>query len=133
LPIIVGGTNYYIESLLWNFLLDSSPEPVGCSISEPVSCPQTEPSADTIKDQFSDTDSDDLDSPTVTPIVTRPRRSTVVHTEAAYSGRTTEDIVTELKTVDLESARRIHPKDRRKIIRYRLFIVCLSVSTLLIC
>lgn len=24
MPIIVGGTNYYIESLVWNFLLDDN-------------------------------------------------------------------------------------------------------------
>ncbi|XP_066963285.1 tRNA dimethylallyltransferase isoform X1 [Macrobrachium rosenbergii] len=26
IPVIVGGTNYYIESLLWNVLVDSAPE-----------------------------------------------------------------------------------------------------------
>lgn len=27
LPVVVGGTNYYIEALLWNFLMDDTSSP----------------------------------------------------------------------------------------------------------
>lgn len=64
IPIIVGGTNYYIEALLWDFLVDVA----SCN-----------------SDSSNETDE--------------------------------EDLYNQLLLIDPESARRIHPNDKRKLKR----------------
>ncbi|XP_017058334.1 tRNA dimethylallyltransferase [Drosophila ficusphila] len=75
LPIVVGGTNYYIESLLWNILVDSEDK-------------QAE--GNTSGEHFKEED---------------------------LNAMSTADLHHHLAKIDAGSANRIHPNNRRKIIR----------------
>ncbi|XP_074640510.1 tRNA dimethylallyltransferase-like [Tubulanus polymorphus] len=85
LPVIVGGTNYYIESVLWNFLVD--------------------------KKNGEDTDGGDDGS----------EEERICNTENANSSTYDDlDNVTlhkKLMEIDIETAQRLHPNDRRKVLR----------------
>jgi len=74
-PIVVGGTNYYIESLLWDVLVDSEDK-------------QAE--GKPIGEHFSQSD---------------------------LNAMSTQDLHHHLAKIDKGSANRIHPNNRRKIIR----------------
>lgn len=96
-PIIVGGTNYYIESLLWRVLVDPIPDAVAGS-KRKWNESECERFGDILKSSKSDeatvttTISTDLDLPTAT-----------LHETLAQ--------------VDPDMAARLHPNNRRKIIR----------------
>ncbi|XP_055911451.1 tRNA dimethylallyltransferase [Eupeodes corollae] len=78
IPIVVGGTNYYIESLLWNMLV--------------------------VNDSHKANEAD--------------LKPTIKITENLLETKmTSEDLHVLLKKVDPTSANRIHPNNRRKIIR----------------
>lgn len=72
LPIVVGGTNYYIESLLWNILIEDFGQ--------------------NLKRKSSELFSKDCDIPS-------------------------DQLHNKLKLLDPEMAKRLHPNNRRKIIR----------------
>ncbi|XP_022232901.2 tRNA dimethylallyltransferase [Drosophila obscura] len=74
-PIVVGGTNYYIESLLWDILVDTGEEGN-----------RNSPSADQLADD-------------------------------ALAAMTTAELHQHLASIDACSANRIHPNNRRKILR----------------
>ncbi|XP_001358410.3 tRNA dimethylallyltransferase [Drosophila pseudoobscura] len=74
-PIVVGGTNYYIESLLWDILVNTQ-------------------------------DGDSNKSPTADPLA-----------DDAMSAMTTAALHQHLASIDASSANRIHPNNRRKILR----------------
>ncbi|XP_039491188.1 tRNA dimethylallyltransferase [Drosophila santomea] len=74
-PIIVGGTNYYIESLLWDVLVDSDVKP-------------------------------DEGKPSGAHLM-----------EAELNALSTLELHNHLAKIDAGSANRIHPNNRRKIIR----------------
>ncbi|KAH8346558.1 hypothetical protein KR084_004791 [Drosophila pseudotakahashii] len=74
-PIVVGGTNYYIESLLWDVLVDTEDKQS-----------EGKPLGEHLKDS-------DMD------------------------GMSTQDLHHHLAKIDAGSANRIHPNNRRKIIR----------------
>lgn len=80
MPIVVGGTNYYIESLLWKVLVD-----------DPGSKPGDKPL-------------EDLD-----PIPKKPRIEEEVLTN--------EQLYKKLQELDPDMARKLHPNNRRKILR----------------
>lgn len=73
LPIVVGGTNYYIEALLWNILVDNCGENL------------KRPSSEVFNEEFNHLPSPELHK--------------------------------KLTLLDPEMARRLHPNNRRKILR----------------
>ncbi|XP_034662083.1 tRNA dimethylallyltransferase [Drosophila subobscura] len=75
-PIVVGGTNYYIESLLWDILVDTQEGDTNNS--------------SLLADQLADD---------------------------ALAGMTTAELHQHLASIDAGSANRIHPNNRRKILR----------------
>uniref|UniRef100_A0ABD2WEC7 Uncharacterized protein n=1 Tax=Trichogramma kaykai TaxID=54128 RepID=A0ABD2WEC7_9HYME len=79
MPIIVGGTNYYIESLLWKILIDDP------------------------KTSESDSEGD------FSPLKIRRIEET-----------SNEELHNRLKEIDPEMADRLHPNNRRKVIRWVL-------------
>lgn len=82
-PIIVGGTNYYIESLLWKILVDEWKE-----LEDGESANKKQKlSNERVFDQF------DMNS------------------------KSSEELHEKLKQVDPESAKKLHPNNKRKIIR----------------
>lgn len=85
MPIVVGGTNYYIESLLWKVLVD-----------EPGSKPGDKPLED------------------CDPIKKKPR----LEEDEELSSAELHKKLTEL---DPEMAKRLHPNNKRKILRYLHF------------
>nr|XP_033324486.1 tRNA dimethylallyltransferase [Megalopta genalis] len=88
LPIIVGGTNYYIEALLWKILIANSETVANSSVSL---C---------MENAYNDGDNKklkiDLDR---------------------NSKESNENLFKKLMEVDPEMAKRLHPNNRRKIIR----------------
>ncbi|XP_016960875.1 tRNA dimethylallyltransferase [Drosophila biarmipes] len=74
-PIVVGGTNYYIESLLWDVLVDTEDKKADCNPP---------------RDHLNDSD---------------------------MNAMSTQDLHRHLAKIDAGSANRIHPNNRRKIIR----------------
>ncbi|XP_058804254.1 tRNA dimethylallyltransferase [Phymastichus coffea] len=78
LPLVVGGTNYYIEALLWQILVDDPRQQGGEFDSE---------------EEWTSK---------------KPRRE---------EGLSSEDLHKKLMQVDPEMAERLHPNDRRKVIR----------------
>ena len=78
-PIIVGGTNYYIESLIWQVLVDNPPS------------------------SAADESDSDEDSP-----CKKIRRE---------DGASNEELHKKLQAIDPEMATRLHPNNRRKVIR----------------
>nr|XP_025035284.1 tRNA dimethylallyltransferase-like [Pelodiscus sinensis] len=90
IPIVVGGTNYYIESLLWKVLVDTKEHARRCDSGSPICAPQetTGPSprgAASRKEELEQLDSHELH-----------RR---------------------LRQVDPEMAARLHPRNKRKVAR----------------
>lgn len=102
LPIIVGGTNYYIEALLWKVLVFPEKRPA----DQPVRLNQM------IADYL------ERNAP-----VTEEKRTTLQALLTKVGSCTkSEDVCTEdmyscLKVIDAARAQRLHPKDRRKIER----------------
>ncbi len=88
IPILVGGTNYYIESILWKVLVNP-PRDGRKRKMESV-------------DGQSDDNSNDVSSEYV---------------PSQFDGRTSAELHQLLQSVDPESAQRLHPNDIRKIKR----------------
>ncbi|XP_011874387.1 PREDICTED: tRNA dimethylallyltransferase, mitochondrial isoform X2 [Vollenhovia emeryi] len=109
LPIVVGGTNYYIESLLWEILLTDPKEP-----SVQVDSGATNPSASIENrsddrynvqvDRLNDGDDDE----------TAPKK---LKFDARLCDSSNEELHRRLMEVDPEMANKLHPNNRRKIIR----------------
>lgn len=90
LPIVVGGTNYYIESLLWKILIPDPVKSVARSDSPSPERPDKEDVSPLKKMKF------EWDRKT-------PQSS--------------EDLHKQLTEVDPDMAKRLHPNNRRKVIR----------------
>lgn len=107
LPVIVGGTNYYIESLLWNVLVNPETLPLQELASErnEISLTQILASFLTQAKAISQTDRTSIQS--------------LLHKLEASSNSeaSTEDMYQCLQLVDPLRAKKLHPKDRRKIER----------------
>ncbi|XP_024886056.1 tRNA dimethylallyltransferase isoform X1 [Temnothorax curvispinosus] len=111
LPIVVGGTNYYIESLLWEILITDPKEP---SVQDDSSA--TNPSASIENrsddrynvqvDRLNDGDDDDDE--------TAPKR---LKFDARIYDGSNEELHRRLMEVDPEMACKLHPNNRRKVIR----------------
>lgn len=83
MPIVVGGTNYYIESLLWKILVD-----------DPGSMPGDVPLAD------------------CEPLNKKPRIDSELEDEVS-----SVELHRRLQQLDPDMAKRLHPNNRRKILR----------------
>ncbi|XP_053982147.1 tRNA dimethylallyltransferase isoform X2 [Hylaeus volcanicus] len=102
LPIVVGGTNYYIESLLWQILI-GDPEMVLPS------------SHDSCTKETSDRGNKRSNSPSEEGRKVsfwKKRKS-----EVDQSAENNEELIKRLTEVDPEMAKRLHPNNTRKIIR----------------
>lgn len=75
LPIVVGGTNYYVESLLWKILVEDGLDDVGVLPDDKHELPS-------------------------------------------------EELYEKLKLIDPETANRLHPNNKRKIIRLLYLFIC---------
>lgn len=98
IPVIVGGTHYYIESLLWKVLLDD----------EPGDDPDPELLYDKPVRQSTDV-ADDADDERLLRTTTFDQEG-LPHLSSPRLHRL-------LESVDPEMADAIHPNNRRKIIR----------------
>ncbi|TMW49281.1 hypothetical protein DOY81_005637 [Sarcophaga bullata] len=117
-PIVVGGTNYYIESLLWDILVS----------------PSSSRSLTETDDDFKHA-ADDVNDNGFADVVAANavcKKATSDNTPATVSGNlenpsliSTETLLTmssellhnHLKQIDPETANRIHPNNKRKIMR----------------
>ncbi|KAH6923249.1 hypothetical protein HPB50_025552 [Hyalomma asiaticum] len=108
LPIIVGGTNYYIESLLWKILVRPEKEP------------DDQLTFDSSHVLLKDVVNSFLESETNIDSETSAAATTLLSDKAndvCLGDVSTEHLYKCLKIVDPERAVRLHPKDRRKIER----------------
>lgn len=94
IPIIVGGTNYYIESTLWKVLA-----------SQPNDNNRKRKAESVDKDNTEDVDANQDTS------------SHQWYTSDKFEGRTPEELHKLLQSVDPDSAQRLHPNDIRKVKR----------------
>nr|XP_054924688.1 tRNA dimethylallyltransferase-like isoform X1 [Dermacentor andersoni] len=108
LPIIVGGTNYYIESLLWKILVRPEKEP------------DDQLTFDSNRVLLRDVISSFLKSKADVDCETNTAATALlsdVPDDASLGDVCTERLYKCLEMVDPERAVRLHPKDRRKIER----------------
>ncbi|KAK8759833.1 hypothetical protein V5799_028902 [Amblyomma americanum] len=108
LPIIVGGTNYYIESLLWKILVrpeNQSDDQLAYNSNRVL---LKEVINSFLKNR---SDSDSEAEAAATALLSE------VSDNASLGDISTEHLYKCLETVDPERALRLHPKDRRKIER----------------
>ncbi|XP_037027833.1 tRNA dimethylallyltransferase [Bradysia coprophila] len=92
IPIIVGGTNYYIESALWKVLAN--------------------PLNDNRKRKIESVDSDDGKE-----VDANKEDSGQWYATDQFEGRTPAELHKLLQSVDPDSAQRLHPNDHRKVKR----------------
>ncbi|XP_063405996.1 tRNA dimethylallyltransferase-like isoform X2 [Mytilus trossulus] len=112
IPIIVGGTNYYIEALMWKFLIDkqdiekaSAKLPVDVTSKIETQCMESEKPE--VKKQIIEQDGSNRNS--ADESVDNGRRS--------YEEEDTFVLHQRLMEIDEKQGRRIHPRNKRKIIR----------------
>ncbi|XP_053596974.1 tRNA dimethylallyltransferase isoform X1 [Microplitis demolitor] len=120
MPIIVGGTNYYIESLLWQVLVED-PDASGNSIQihdglvfdkYNFKCEQMTETMQKGKITASTTTEFELNRK-----IEEKKLVTSKKMEYDDNEQSNEDLHLKLTEVDPEMARRLHPNNRRKIIR----------------
>ncbi|KAJ8306636.1 hypothetical protein KUTeg_017181 [Tegillarca granosa] len=137
LPIVVGGTSYYIESLLWNFLINSQ-DVLNARKSESINL-KSKASVDFENEQGKQIVSE-CDSMSLEPGLTSEEQGTTTHhisnsvgelilddafssdesssteseSEDTYSNQTLHK---RLQKIDSETAKTIHPNDTRKVKR----------------
>ena len=99
--MVVGGTNYYIESLLWQILIETPDESQGSEASCVSSSEKTSASVKNTKKAKEEESYVELD-------IKKPRLELP---------QTNEELHEKLAQVDPEMARRLHPNNRRKVIR----------------
>lgn len=97
IPILVGGTNYYIESILWKVLVNP-PRDVRKRKLETVDSDDDAKKADVINDNSGDCDG----------------VSDQWYVGDKFEGRTSAELHKLLQSVDPDSAQRLHPNDIRK-------------------
>ncbi|KAM7295124.1 tRNA dimethylallyltransferase isoform X2 [Ixodes scapularis] len=110
LPVIVGGTNYYIESLLWRVLVKPESQQSGkltfesrnVVLKDIIISHMSDPRNETINEE----EKTKLDS-----LLTK------VSANSQSEEVSTEDMYSCLELVDRARAKMLHPKDRRKIER----------------
>lgn len=112
LPIIVGGTNYYIESILYQVLMPvASSDSENNSFERPGSSEHANDSAKCL-DTDSDASGDMVQGPKRIKLDENPDDP-----RNELESLSNEELYERLKKVDPEMANRSHPNNRRKIIR----------------
>nr|XP_011441198.2 tRNA dimethylallyltransferase isoform X1 [Crassostrea gigas] len=104
MPIIVGGTNYYIESLLWNTLIKS--EDVERVKQQPENLKHVKEARENKDSGVSEAEEDGEET-------NRPR----TERDSVYQDLDTETLYKRLQEVDPVYASRTHPNNRRKLLR----------------
>ena len=95
LPVICGGTNYYIESILWKVLIDQARE--------------TSTKTDIPREDGNNDDDVHLD---------KRAKFDVTNDEFQENEEVTDaELHEKLRSVDPERANEVHPNDRRKVAR----------------
>ncbi|CAO1417085.1 unnamed protein product [Diamesa hyperborea] len=94
IPIIVGGTNYYIESIVWHNLVSPKPTTTGRELTN---------SPDIDDERFNAFEEE------IKEFITNPTTS--------MDTMDTAQLYAYLKAIDPISANRLHPNNKRKIIR----------------
>lgn len=131
IPILVGGTHYYIQSVIWDLLIDKDPQKTDDSNANIAKSSQSIENGKLIffsfTKQFLILKNLLIDSKVVKLIYecigTKEADSKQNTFETDFNVRlhdsdiTNEEIYKQLELVDLESAKKIHPNDRRKACR----------------
>lgn len=130
IPIIVGGTNYYIESLLWKVLVNPPPSTTQSLIDETAqtSSKKIKLSVDTIESRKPPLDHllRDATTPTTTSSSTSLLSDEIELDNINLITKnnlkdlykyTSTSLHKHLITIDPTSAARLHPNNKRKIIR----------------
>ncbi|XP_053947756.1 tRNA dimethylallyltransferase-like [Anastrepha ludens] len=99
-PIVVGGTNYYIESLLWDILVSPKDADELDSIDKKFALSS---SAETTEEEDAATP-ENSKNPLFLPV-------------AEMTAMSSELLHNHLRKIDTDSANRIHPNNKRKIMR----------------
>lgn len=124
LPIIVGGTHYYIESVLWKVLIDkqAAAHSDQDKISQPTACNK---SNTLVHATASNMPHMRNVAPVHAPAISENILQEVMRTRGDDAGKktwrdvstSTELLYAELCRVDPSRSDDLHPRDRRKIIR----------------
>uniref|UniRef100_A0A6M2DLA0 Putative trna delta2-isopentenylpyrophosphate transferase n=1 Tax=Xenopsylla cheopis TaxID=163159 RepID=A0A6M2DLA0_XENCH len=116
LPIIVGGTNYYIESILWNVLVDSS-----CNKNLVAPRPSLNTlnnvQAQNVSDDSSQESDDEFVANEITFSQNQKKVTLTSEDEKKWEYMSGAELHEILKKVDPKSALRLHPNNKRKIMR----------------
>ncbi|OXA57587.1 tRNA dimethylallyltransferase, mitochondrial [Folsomia candida] len=111
IPFIVGGTNYYIESLLWEILIAEKHK----GLVQAPDNPRKRKSQDTHHDE-DEHNSENVDSETLNnPIIRQFYSNHGRVEEVDIKSWSNQEIYSALQLVDSERANRLHPNDRRKV------------------
>lgn len=105
---MVGGTNYYIESLLWKILVTSDPQYK--QVCWPTEDSESSSDDDEVKDSEPTSTASDVEKQTSTDDILK---MTVLEMDKIESN----ELHMHLAIHDPTSANRIHPNNKRKIIR----------------
>lgn len=134
MPVIVGGTNYYIESILWDVLVDKVPEQSSDndnSASDSEESPAKKLRIDktlidetkstsikhlleTVQNIASERDQSDVSDLKTLCAAVRSDKFNFINDDLTILSVELHDV---LKRVDPKMADRLHPNNRRKIIR----------------
>ncbi|KAM7349301.1 tRNA dimethylallyltransferase [Cochliomyia hominivorax] len=106
-PIVVGGTNYYIESLLWDILVS----PTNCDGIDDVPKTPTPSESANVKN-FIDTSCSNI----VATMSGNVENTSFIPVEEMLI-MSSELLHNHLRNIDPETANRIHPNNKRKIMR----------------
>lgn len=113
----MGGTNYYIESILWNVLVDSS-----CNKNLVAPRPSLNTLNNVQAQNVSDDSSQESDDEFVANEITFSQNQKNVtltsEDEKKWEYMSGAELHEILKKVDPKSALRLHPNNKRKIMRY---------------
>ncbi|XP_073831243.1 tRNA dimethylallyltransferase [Musca autumnalis] len=113
-PIVVGGTNYYIESLLWDILVSPT--------SDENVPSQSPPRNETAATAAINSPLKDIESPTTDAVGVAAMESGNLENRSFIASADMQTMSSELlhnhlRTIDPETANRIHPNNKRKIMR----------------
>uniref|UniRef100_A0A1I8NV79 C2H2-type domain-containing protein n=1 Tax=Stomoxys calcitrans TaxID=35570 RepID=A0A1I8NV79_STOCA len=114
-PIVVGGTNYYIESLLWDILV-SSTSTEDISLSPSATASSAGNAAKPIAAAATTTNEASNEVQDVAPVSENSKNPSFIDPSEMLTMQS-EFLHNHLRTFDPETANRIHPNNKRKIIR----------------
>ena len=115
-PILVGGTHYYIQSVIWDVLIDSP------NVIDDKQTQTTSAKNDIFKSNENESEIVKL----IIECMNKVKESSSINSEPMVddlnvklhdSNIPTEDIYKQLELIDPQSAQKIHPNERRKLCR----------------